>query len=324
MKKTIVYLAAVITLMSLTACSDTVTDENLPADVSSATVSEQTSANEETAQNTASETVSETETETETESVSVTAEEPEETDVTVKALDGAEYVLAESFTPIYENVGFVERNSDGNPTTYEELQDFIPSYGNVTFLEYEIIAQYTPEEAFEKTGDEIFKHSTILYQAHIYYDHLNDTPVDMIVDLGKAGLPDSQIENDPPYAVGQKIIAPLSGYNTTCCVAIPELVYYVYEVNGVKLAYHVSSEKIVLESEAFANLDMELTDSERFLVTSTANNPVKFTQKSTVDDLTDFIRQDWEARGYDFFDVANFDYEGRIVNDSDEDVPVAE
>lgn len=320
MKKAIVYLAAVITLMSLTACSDTVTDENLPADASSVTASEQTPANEETVQNTASETVSETE----TESVSVTAEETEKTDVTVKALDGAEYVLAESFTPIYENAGFVERNSDGSPTTYEELQDFMTSYGNITFLEYEIIAQYTSEEAFEKTGKDIFKHTSTLYRAHIYYDHLNDTPVDITVDLGKAGLPDSQFENNPPYAVGQKIISDLTGFSSTSCVAVPELVYFVYEVNGVKLAYHVSNERIVLESEAFANLDMELTDSERFLVTTTANNPVKFTQKSTVDDLTDFIRQDWKARGYDFFDVANFDYEGRIVNNSDEDVPVVE
>lgn len=146
----------------------------------------------------------------------------------------------------------------------------------------------------------------------------------MTVDLAKAGMPDKQFENDPPYAVGQKIIAAVSGYNTTSCVAISELVYYVYEVNGVKLAYHVSSEKIAIKDSAFANLDMKLFDSERSVITTTANNPVKFTQKSTVEDLTLFIKQDWEARGYDFFDVANFDYENRSILDTNEDEAVVE
>lgn len=43
-------------------------------------------------------------------------------------------------------------------------------------------------------------------------------------------------------------------------------------------------------------------------MTNTVNNPVKFTQKSLVDNFTRFIRQDWTSRDYEFFDVADFDY----------------
>ena len=327
MKKTAACLAAAAILISLAACSGTAKDDNLFSENNlSATVLQETENNAE-----ASNTASQTTTKTEAERVSIIADESAESspdieteEILPKALNSSDYVLNASFTPIYENAGFAERNSDGNPTTYEELQDFIPAYEDISFVEYEIIAQYTPEEAFEKTGDEIFKYSTTLYQAHIYYDYLHDAPVDMIVDLAKASMPDKQFENDPPYAVGQKIIAAVSGYNTTSCVAISELVYYVYEVNGVKLAYHVGNEKIALKNSAFANLDMDLLDSERSVITTTANNPVKFTQKSTVEDLTLFIRQDWEARGYDFFDVANFDYENRSILDTNEDVAVVE
>lgn len=319
MKKIALCLAAVMSLISLTACSNTAADEILSEDESSAAVSVQISASEETTQSTASETASEME----TESVSATAESSE-TAVPSKPLNGLEYVLAESFAPIYEKADFREDFPDGVPTTYEELLDFFPSYSNVSFLEYEIISQYTSEEAVEKTGDEVFNRSATLYQAHIYYDHLHDMPVDMTVDLAKAGVPGNQLENNPPYVIGQKLISDLSGFDSTSCVAVPELVYFVYEVNGVDLAYHVDHERIAIESEDFPNLDIEMAESELFLVTTTANNPVKFTQKSTVEDLTAFIRQDWEKRGYEFFDAANFDYEGRTVLDPNEDVPVIE
>ena len=59
-------------------------------------------------------------------------------------------------------------------------------------------------------------------------------------------------------------------------------------------------------------------------MTTTVNNPVKFTQKSLVDDLTRFIKQDWTSRGYEFFDVADFDYNARPKYIYNEDEMVVE
>ncbi len=302
MKKTVACLAAIMTLVSLTACSDTakndhtITENNLSA----------------AAHDTVCDTVIET-------PVSEYSSEviENDTDNTSNYLSGelenanneplnsSDYVLDASYTPLYDNITYLNNPSSGEPCSYEELQDFMESYGDTSFVEYEILSQYTPEEAFAKTGDKIFINNTTLYKARIYYDYLNDVPVDITIDLSKAGVSNRQIKDKPPYSIGQKIISPLSGFNTSRCVAIPELVYYVYEVNGVKLAYHVGSENVAIKNSTLVNLDMELIESERSVITTTVENPVKFTQKSTVDDLAQFIKNDWNARGYNFFDVSS-------------------
>lgn len=333
MKKTVACLAAIMTLLSLTACSDTTKDDNLFAENKLSAAAEQDTLNssEVTVQNTTAETTSRTETQSVSPIVDESATENITTNLnvevesaTAKALNSSDYVLNANFTPIYENVRFSDVPATGGVSSYEELQEYMNAYEDISFVEYEIISQYSPEEAFAKTGDEIFKYSTTLYQAHIYYDYLHDTPVDMTVDLAKAGMLDQQVEDNPPYAIGQKIISALSGFNSTSCVAIPELVYYVYDVSGVDLAYHVCGENVVVKSAAFANLDMDLIGGEYSVMTTTANNPVKFTQKSTVEDLTQFIKQDWEARGYEFFDVPNFDYNAQPKHNSNEDEMVVE
>lgn len=59
-------------------------------------------------------------------------------------------------------------------------------------------------------------------------------------------------------------------------------------------------------------------------MTNTVNNPVKFTQKSLVDNFTRFIRQDWTSRDYEFFDVADFDYNAQPKHCYNEDEMVME
>ena len=233
-------------------------------------------------------------------------------------LNSADYVLDESFAPIYDNVKFADTHS-GSADSYEELRKYVNAYEDVSFVGYEIISQYPPEEAVKKTGDDIFKHSTTLYKAHIYYDYLNDTPIDMTIDLAKAGLPSEQVKGDPSYAVGQRIVSAVSGYNGTSCVAIPELVYYVFNVNGTDIAYHVGNAEITVKDASFPNLDMDIIGEEVSLITTTKNNPVKFTQKSLLSELAQFINQDWTEQGFDFFDLKNFDYDQRQINDKSED-----
>ncbi len=237
-------------------------------------------------------------------------------------LNSADYVLDESFVPIYDNVKFADSHS-GSAGSYEELRQYVNAYEDISFVGYEIISQYSPEEAVKKTGDDIFKYSTTLYKAHIYYDYLNDTPIDMTIDLAKAGLPNEQVKDDPPYAVGQRIVSAVSGYSGTSCVAIPELVYYVFDVNGTDMAYHVVNGGIIVRNASFPNLDMDIIGEEASLIITTKNNPVKFTQKSLLSELTEFIKQDWTAQGFDFFDLKNFDYDQRQINDKSEDeIPV--
>ena len=325
MKKSAACMAVAAILISLAACSDTAKDDNLSdGNNLSATVLQETESTA-TTPNTPSQTTSETE------SVLPVTDESEESSLDIeteeilsKPLNSSDYVLNANFTPIYDEVKFFDVPATGIVTSYEGLLEYISSYKDISFVEYEIISKFSPEEAIEITGDNVYEHTATLYQAHIYYDYLHDTPVDMAIYIGKTGTSYQQLDGDPPYVIGQKLISAIIGFDEAYCSAIPELNFYVYNVNGIDLAYHVGAENVSVQSAALVNLDMELLDSERFVITTTANNPVKFTQKSTVEDLTHFIKQDWEARGYDFFDVANFDYDARSKLDTNEDEAVVE
>lgn len=321
MKKNIAFLAAIMTLMSLTACSDTAKNNNLltESNLSAAFEQETDNTNKATEQNATEVTTKSAETESTSNDINaVPANSP------AAALNSSDYVLNANFTPVYDEVDFLDTPATGIVTSYEDLLEHISSYKDISFVEYEIISKFSPEEAVEITGDNVYERSATLYQAHIYYDYLHDTPVDMTVYIGKTGTSYQQLDGDPPYVIGQKLISAIIGFDEAYCSAIPELNFYVYNVNGVDLAYHIGSENISVQSAAFVNLDMDLIGGENSVMTTTVNNPVKFTQKSTVDDLTRFIKQDWESRGYDFFNIPDFGYNEQSVNNNNIDEMEAE
>ncbi len=230
--------------------------------------------------------------------------------VTSDKLCSSDYILDVEYTPIYDNVKLLSSSATGNPTSYEELQDYIECYDEVSFVEYEILSVYSPQEAVEITGEDFFLTSTTLYLANIYYDLMNDESVDMTINIAKAGISGSQIESDPVYLVGQKLAAPVFNIGSSWCIALPEMTYSIYTINDIEFAYHISHENIRLTDDSLANLDMNLQTSEEFVVTSTVNNPVNYTQKSTIADLSEFIREDWSKRGYrllNFDAVVDFD-----------------
>lgn len=82
----------------------------------------------------------------------------------------------------------------------------------------------------------------------------------------------------------------------TWVVANSKPEFSIYNIDGIDFAYHHCAEEIKLTGD-YPNLDLEMADSERSVVTTTKNNPVLYTQKSTVNSLGSFIRDDWNARG---------------------------
>lgn len=313
------FAAALLSLTTFSACDSS--QEQATPDVSVTSAAESTAADSDISEETAQEKSDTTTKAEDTEQTNTPAESDSEESA---ALNSADYTLNVSFTPVYENVGFSDMHGTGSVTSYEDLQDYMESYANISFVGYEITEQYSPDEAALLMGEDIFIHATTLYKAHIYYDYLNDVPADADIYLAKAGLPEMQFEGNPPYAIGQRLMSAMSGYSNTHCVAIPELVYYVYEINGVDFAYHVDNEETKIGSDEFPNLDMDMSDGERSLITTTSNNPVVFTQKSSAEELAEFIRQDWTARGYEFDDLKDFKGNPEPSGNPDEDVPVVE
>ena len=204
----------------------------------------------------------------------------------------------------YDDVEILDDSATGAPQSYEELQDYLSVYSDrMNFVQYEITEQYSPEEAYELTGSDIFLYSSTLYKARITRDLLNDEPKDIEFLLVSAGVAESQFKGFPLLSVGERYASMLldSSFDTVNVkVEFSELSFALYSKGGTDYAYHLCFDKIRFVTEDGTDIDLGVSDAERYVVTSTANNPVNYVKKLYLDELVDFLRDDWTARGYTF------------------------
>lgn len=210
-------------------------------------------------------------------------------------------IFADNPNPAYTNVEFLEENGGaGEPQSYEDLQDFL-NPEKMNFLAFRILDVYSPEEAYEITGDDIFIHySTTLFKAVLTYDYLKDEPVDIDVNISKAGSPQKQFEGFPPYEIGGEYAAYFTNMDLgkSRQVACPELLFTIKSDGAREYALH--SESIDFTTAEGASLDLGIEGGEISVITSTSNNPVKYVHKYDLEELAEFFREDWTARGYTF------------------------
>ncbi len=204
----------------------------------------------------------------------------------------------------YDDVEILDDGATGAPQSYEELQDYLSVYSDcMNFVQYEITGQYSPEEAYELTGSDIFLYSSTLYKARITRDLLNDEPKDIEFLLVSAGIAESQFKGFPLLSVGERYASMLldSSFDTVRVkVEFSELTFALYSKGGTDYAYHLCFDKIRFVTEDGTDIDLGVSDDERYVVTSTANNPANYVKKLYLDELTDFLRDDWTKRGYEF------------------------
>lgn len=229
-------------------------------------------------------------------------------DENMSDLDGLEHVLALTSNPIYNNVQLANNSSTGEAQTYEELvQTLYEMDRPFNFVKLKIIGKYTPEDAFNITGNNMFLTSATLFQAVITYDCLNDEEMYQEINLAQSGNDVSQNKGNPLYSIGDEYCAYLLNSKKEGWWIAGELCFAIHNVNNINLAYQMSSENIRLVSDKinifeFKNLSLEMSDGERSVVTTTNNNPVEYSYKMTEIDLIKFIRSDWQARGFDLTD----------------------
>lgn len=189
----------------------------------------------------------------------------------------------------------IDESSSGEPLGYEELaSEYLSAYKNLQFISYEITDIYSSDEAFELTGNDMFKRQSTLYRVHVYYDHLNDCKTNYYLNIAHAGNAEKQHLGYPIYEVGQRFVSAVFGSSDTWRVPVPELEFVLMDTESEKFAYHLYSEmEISDDSLTFINMN----ESEKSLITSTENNPMIFTHKFSTTELSNFIRQDWNERG---------------------------
>lgn len=214
--------------------------------------------------------------------------------------DTNEPEMQDNEAPMYTASEIIEESATGAPQSYEELQDYIAPYSDgVNFLKYEIVCRYTPEEAVEITGSDIYLYSSSLYDIHITYDYLNEVPLDINGRFACAGTEDVQVKGDPLYAAGE-IYASFLSYSNDEYVALPELNFAVMQ-GDEEYAYHIRFDKIEFIQDG-VSLGADIPENEMYIVTSTSNNPVHYVKKLPMKTLVSFLKNDWISRGYTISD----------------------
>ncbi len=209
-------------------------------------------------------------------------------------------ILEDNADPIYVADSFVDIQATGTPQSYEDLQDFIKPYESVNFLKYEIISQYTPEEAYEFSGDDMFLYGATLYDIHVTYDYMNSQPLDIYTRLSSAGTPESQFEGFPPYLPGEVYACFLPDFDENQInYEFSELLFAIDCISEDVQAYHLGFEKINFVDQTGKSI-ADSDFSPLSVITSTRNNPVYYVKKIQSDKLVEYLYNDWLSRDYDF------------------------
>lgn len=225
------------------------------------------------------------------------------------ALDGLEYVYTENAEPIYHEDELPGVNPiSGVDISYSELMDGA-DFTDVMLVEYEITDVLTKEEAEEVMPDDkrLSSGAATLYRARALYDYVKDSELDYEFYISQAGGHLMPIEGQPEYAVGKRLFSPVIFERQNYAAAIDELRFMLTEINGVKLAYHISNGSVRpgptvrdIRDHGYpecVNIELDFADGEEMSVTTEEGNPEKYTQKSTLKSLVDFLIADWTRRG---------------------------
>lgn len=221
-------------------------------------------------------------------------------------LNGLDYQLSSENKPLYDNVDIIKNDASGEAQSYSELIETLAETSRpFNFVKIKITEKYSPEDAYAITNNELFQNNATLFKAVVTYDFLNEADVETEINLAQSGSEYEQNEGKPLYSVGEEYCVYLFESKEEGWWIASQLCFAVHNVGGVSLAYQMSGDNLKLESEYvnlsdYANLNLEMTESEKSVITSTENNPAIYSYKMTEKDLVKFIKDDWTSRGYEF------------------------
>lgn len=137
-----------------------------------------------------------------------------------------------------------------------------------------------------------------LYEVNINYDYLNLESCDIDAYVWIKGTESAQLAGMPVYAKGDDIFASLTVAENSSVTVVDEILYDVYTLNDLDVAYHRGYEDI---NPGYT--DMGILDNEREFITTTPNNPVVYTHKASVKELSRYIRRKINEKELDYADL---------------------
>lgn len=176
----------------------------------------------------------------------------------------------------------ISNPSVGMPMTYDEIADMLNGR-EVSFCLAEAVRVLPLKEAHELNGD---------LEVRFVRDLLTGEKLDetCIVKLSM-GTPADQEPADPPYAPGERFTCATEERDGAVYVTGICFRWDVYSEDGTEYAYARGENELA---------DLDITGSENVIIskiTSTSENPVKYTQRMPLETLAEFVRTDWAQRG---------------------------
>lgn len=166
--------------------------------------------------------------------------------------------------------------------------------------QYTVLERLDPQEAYSLTGDDKYLNRATLYRIRLEREYLTNTYYGEEVYLYQPSYLTSQSEGMPLYCEGKTFLSPLRFITSTdfeYYVPYSELTFAVYNYpDDITIAYHICYENIIIESTKYRNLNLALSDSEHYVVTSTEENPTHYTQKTLLSELVAILRDDFAVK----------------------------
>ncbi len=187
--------------------------------------------------------------------------------------------------------------------SYSELcLNVLPELDSVNFVRFSITDVYSADEAYEITGDEDFLNSKTLYEINVNYDYINGEELDLTMNMAALGTSENQLAGRPVFEDGDRMLACLTFDNDGYVEMLDELVYTIHRINGLDVAYHLTGGEGI--DPGYTNMGM--LDIEQSVITSTVNNPARYTHKAAVKELYRYLRRNWTRQEFEFTDFTEF------------------
>ena len=192
----------------------------------------------------------------------------------------------------------------GMPMTYDEIMEMIepdaehPMWDVDSFYLVETVKALSPDECGQLAGweDDFISSDKTVYEIKVLEDLISGEKTDrterILVTMGSVKR---QKPGDPIYAPGEKFTIILSKpYAGADFLRTPGAFAFRYDVasddEGNTILYSRKSDLDKLQLDTSEDIDEKV-------ITSTTQNPAHYTQKLSLNALTEFLRADWEQRG---------------------------
>ena len=191
----------------------------------------------------------------------------------------------------------------GAPMTYDEIMEMItpdaehPMWDVDSFYLVETVKALSSDECEQLAGrDDLGSGYMTVYEIKVLEDLISGEKTDrterILITMGTA---ERQKGGDPIYAPGEKFTIILAKpYAGADFLRTPGAFAFRYDVasdgegNTVLYSRHSDLDRLQLDTSE---------DIDEKVITSTTQNPAHYTQKLSLNALTEFLRTDWEQRG---------------------------